>query len=432
MRSRNTIKNVKPGTWRLLEWDSSTSQTSYVSHDKMAGMGNRTSNFHLAPGIALSPEDRSRHVVITTGVSGVGAGTYLGNLLVQDLRDKTHVILIDHFGDIAKRIMHDLPEDMRPNIASIDVGDEQTGGIDIFDAKSDVEKREVCNAVIGFMYDLYDPNRTGVIGPRFDHAVRNAMLTIMYDENRPTFATLIRCLTDPTYIEYILPKVTDSTVRDYWTKQIAQTSDFHKSEVLDYIVSKLGPFVSDRRIRHIFAPSTSMLDLHQIVAEKKVIILDLSAFIGDSEATKLVGGILILKLFQELRKRPSQQDEPVSLYIDDVSSFPSGSMLEMLRLGRRYGVTLTLGVTRLADVPNELRREMLSVGSIVAFRMDFEGAKLLVPEFHSAVTADDLCMLKKFHVFMKYLKDGNPVSTGKPINLDERVKHERLTSRRQH
>jgi len=29
------------------------------------------------------------------------------------------------------------------------------------------------------MYKLYDPHKTGIIGPRFEHAIRNAMLTVM-------------------------------------------------------------------------------------------------------------------------------------------------------------------------------------------------------------------------------------------------------------
>ena len=37
----------------------------------------------------------------------------------------------------------------------------------------------------------------------------------------------------------------------YWTDQIAQTSDFHKSEVLDYIVSKFGRFITNTMMRNI-------------------------------------------------------------------------------------------------------------------------------------------------------------------------------------
>src|SRR3990167_267088 len=172
----------------------------------------------LAPGIMLSPEDRTRHIVVASGIRGVGFSVYIHDLLEQELNNKIPVILIDQYGEIAKGIVNSPSRESSPNISCVTIGDERTVGLNIFDIKSDDEKREVCNAIIGLMVDLYDPNRTGIIGPRFEHAMRNDMLTIMYDDH-PTFATLIRCLTDATYVQTILPKVTDETVRDYWTKQ---------------------------------------------------------------------------------------------------------------------------------------------------------------------------------------------------------------------
>ena len=55
------------------------------------------------------------------------------------------------------------------------------------------------------MYKLYDPQRTGIIGPRFEHAVRNAMLTVM-SEKGSTFVEIVRVLTDPKYVQELLPK----------------------------------------------------------------------------------------------------------------------------------------------------------------------------------------------------------------------------------
>ena len=55
----------------------------------------------------------------------------------------------------------------------------------------------------------------------------------------------------------MLPKVQDPMVRRYWTDQIAQTTDFHKSEVLDYIISKFGRFVTDKMMRNIIGQSQS-------------------------------------------------------------------------------------------------------------------------------------------------------------------------------
>jgi len=118
------------------------------------------------------------------------------------------------------------------------------------------------------MYKLYDPNKTGIIGPRFEHAIRNAMLTVM-SEPGSTFIEVVRVLTDASFVEELLPKVKDPIVRRYWTDQIAQTSDFHKSEVLDYIVSKFGRFVTNKMMRNIIGQSQSAFNFRQVMDEGK-------------------------------------------------------------------------------------------------------------------------------------------------------------------
>ena len=42
------------------------------------------------------------------------------------------------------------------------------------------------------MYKLYDPQKTGIIGPRFEHAVRNAMLTIMVEPGEYVYRSCTR------------------------------------------------------------------------------------------------------------------------------------------------------------------------------------------------------------------------------------------------
>ena len=75
------------------------------------------------------------------------------------------------------------------------------------------------------MYKLYDPYKTGIVGPRFEHAIRNIMLTVMIEPGA-TFIEIVRCLTDQSYVQELLPKVKDPMVKRYWTDQIAQTSRF--------------------------------------------------------------------------------------------------------------------------------------------------------------------------------------------------------------
>ena len=142
------------------------------------------------------------------------------------------------------------------------------------------------------MYKLYDPQRTGIIGPRFEHAVRNAMLTIMCEPGA-TFIEIVRVMTDQKYVQELLPKVQDPIIRRYWTDQIAQTSDFHKSEVLDYIVSKFGRFVTNKMMRNIIGQSKSAFDFRKVMDDGKILLINLSkGKVGEENSTFL--GLLIV------------------------------------------------------------------------------------------------------------------------------------------
>src|SRR6185369_14012968 len=111
-----------------------------------------------------------------------------------------------------------------------------------------------------------------------------------------TFIELVRCLTDPKYVQELLPKVKDPVVRRYWTDQIAQTSDFHKSEVLDYIVSKFGRFVTNRMIRNIIGQSESGFNFREVMDQKKILLISLAkGKIGEDNAAFL-GLILVPRI----------------------------------------------------------------------------------------------------------------------------------------
>src|SRR5258708_7425359 len=122
------------------------------------------------------------------------------------------------------------------------------------EAYTEDQKHYMVSSIIGLFYKLYDPHQTGIVGPRLEHGIRNAMLTVMSEPGN-TFIEVQRALTDTSFVQALLPKVNDPIVRRYWTDQIAQTNDFHKSEVLDYIVSKFGRFIKNGRIWKRYNPT---------------------------------------------------------------------------------------------------------------------------------------------------------------------------------
>src|SRR3989338_3633115 len=120
----------------------------------------------------------------------------------------------------------------------------------MIEAKTESEMDFVNQEMIAIFYKLVtDPS---MIGPMFEHNMRNAMLTLMADQEHPgTIVEIPRMFTDPEFQRYKVAKLTDPVVRSFWEKEMAKTTDFHKSEMLGYLISKVGRFVENEMMRNI-------------------------------------------------------------------------------------------------------------------------------------------------------------------------------------
>src|SRR4030042_4740337 len=193
--------------------------------------------------VYISQKNRQGHTYII-GKTGVGKSEILTEMILQDIEAGRGVCFIDPH-DTVEKILEMIPPSRAEDVIYFSPADTQRPlGMNIMEAQKEEQQHMVVSAIINLMYKLYDPHKTGIIGPRFEHAIRNAMLTVMSEPGN-TFVEVVRVLTDAKFVQELLPKVTDPVVRRYWTDQIAQTADFHKSEVLDYIVSKFGFFGFD-------------------------------------------------------------------------------------------------------------------------------------------------------------------------------------------
>lgn len=372
-------------------------------------------NLTLSSEIILSDMDRTRNILIT-GSPGVGISKYLLDLINQDIIASRPVILFDQYGDLIEEILSTSTQEVQQKIAYIDLGNKNYPvGLNLFEEREEGKREDISNFLINLMYDLYDPNRTGVIGPRFEHAVRNAVSTIIYDE-KSSFLELLRCLTDTEYIKKILPKVQDPVVQNYWNKQVAQTSDFHKSEILDYIVSKLSIFVTDKMMRSILCQSKSSINFSSLISENRIILFYFGNLRKYNDANKVVTSILLYKLINELKSH--RVNTPINLYIDEAVSWPATFITEMLTENRRYGVNLVLTTNKISEASIQLKRSLLRIGSVISFRQATSDAEIIAPEYHNQkISVDKLCLLKKYNAYIKSLKDGEVVVKEKPADF---------------
>lgn len=360
--------------------------------------------------IFIKDTDRQRHFYIV-GQTGVGKSWLLADMALQDIKAGKGVCFIDPH-DTFESILERIPPERVEDVIYFDPSmTDRPMGFNVMEVAGEEQKDFVTSSIINLMYKLYDPYKTGIVGPRFEHAIRNIMLTVMIQPGA-TFIEVVRCLTDPTYVQELLPDVKDPMVKRYWTDQIAQTSDFHKSEVLDYIVSKFGRFITNTMMRNIIGQSRSSFDFRKAMDEGKILIINLAKGTIGEENSAFLGLVLIPKILIAAMSRqdtPEENRRDFYLYVDEFQNFATQDFAVIMSEARKYHLNLIVGNQFISQMDDEVKNAVFgNVGTIASFRTGLADAGFLAKQFEPKFTEHDLLNLGTGQIYFKTLIDGTP------------------------
>lgn len=362
--------------------------------------------------IFISEEDRMKHMYII-GRTGTGKTELLKTMILQDMRAGKGLCFLEPHGDGIEELLQLVPPERAEDVILFDPSDtERPVGFNLLSVKTMEEMMQVSSAIINLMYKLYDPHKTGIIGPRFEHTIRNAMLTVAVQPGA-SFVEVVRALTDDKYVQELLPKVQDPIVRRYWTDQIAKTDQFHKSETLDYIVSKFGKFVTNKMVRNIIGQSTSTLNFREAMDTGKIVFLKLAKGLLGEEDANFLGLLLIPKVLQAALSRqdiPKEQRRPFYLYVDEFQNFATPDFAQMLSEARKYALGLTLANQFVSQLEESVKDAIFgNVGTLMSYRVGVPDAAILQHEFTPVFNETDLTNVGAQNIYVKTVIQGSPV-----------------------
>ena len=359
----------------------------------------------------IAREDRRRHVYLV-GQTGTGKSEYLKYLVLQDIKAGEGVCFVDPHGDAAEDILQKIPKERIVDTIYWNPADtEFPMGLNIMEAYTEEQKHILINSFIGLLYKLYDPNRTGIMGPMLERAIRNVMLTAM-EEPGSTLIEALRLLTSPEYAETKVPYIKDPLVKTYWTEELAHTSDFHKSQTLGYFVSKFDRFVTDITIRNIIGQSKSAFDFRKIMDERKILIVNLSKGRLGEENSAFLGLLLIPKLLVASMARvdtPEEKRPDFYLYVDEFQNFATPDFAEIMSEARKYRLNLIVANQFIAQIQEQVRNAVFgNIGTLGAFRVGVDDAKYLASQFAPVFDEHDLTNNSIGNLYLKLLINGKP------------------------
>lgn len=364
--------------------------------------------------VRLGLEDRRRHMYVV-GQTGVGKSIFLENLAVQDMAENRGFAFVDPHGETVDRLISMVPKERSEDVVYFSPADmDYPMGLNLFEYHSPEQRDFLIQEAINMLYKLYDPQRQGIIGPRYEHLFRNAALTIMAGPDGGTFVDIPKLFNDRNYVNKKLQYVTDQTVLDFWLKEMPGSERSNEfGEVKSWFVSKFGAFLSNEMMRNIIGQSKSAFNLREIMDNKKLLFVNLSKGRTGELNSKLLGMIFVMKFQAAAMSRADILEEDrkdFCLYVDEFQNFSTDSFATILSEARKYRLNLIVANQFTTQLTDEIRDAVFgNVGSITAFRVGADAdADALSRKFQPIFEREDILRLPNYNTITQILIGGVP------------------------
>jgi len=359
--------------------------------------------------IYINRDDRRRHMYII-GKTGAGKSFNMQQMALQDMINGEGLAFIDPHGDSAEWLIERIPANRIEDVIYWNPGDvERPIGFNIIEFYNEQDKHRVVNSFLGLMTKMYDPHNQGITGPRFERSVRNAMLTVM-EVPGATLVEVLRILSDEKYQQELIPLIKDPIVKRYWTDEIAHTQEFHKSEILGYIVSKFDRFVTNKLTRNIFGQSKSGFDMRWAMDNKKILIINLAKGIIGEENAQFLGLLLVPRILSAAMSRADISESKRTdfyLYVDEFQNFATEDFAQILSEARKYKLNLIVANQYVTQIDEKIRDAVFgNVGTAITFKVGSTDAQFLEQLYTPIFNSTDLVNQENRNSYIKMINKG--------------------------
>lgn len=366
-----------------------------------------TNGRHPHQRFGIKHADRFSHVYVI-GKTGTGKTTLIETLALQDIHRGYGVCVIDPHGDLAERLVAEIPAWRAADLHYVNVPDpHQPYG---YNPLRKVHSRYVPLAASGLL-EAMQKHWSEAWGVRMEHILRNALYA-MIEVGDATLPDILRILVDADFRNAVAGRVSNEQVRTFWTTEFKQYNPRYRQEMIAPIQNKIGALLSDPTLRRIFTAAPIELRFRSIMDEGKILVVNLAkGRLGDDSAN-LLGALLVTTLGLAALSRadtPESLRRPFFIYIDEFQSYTTLSVANMISELRKFGIALVFAHQHLHQLEPDVRHAVLgNTGTLISFRVGPEDAQVLAREFDPVFQPVDLLNLPNRDIYLKLMIDGAP------------------------
>ncbi|MES2216164.1 MAG: type IV secretion system DNA-binding domain-containing protein [Patescibacteria group bacterium] len=356
----------------------------------------------------IKAKDRTKHVYVI-GKTGMGKSTLLENMAVQDIQGGEGMAFIDPHGKTADLLLEYVPKERVRDviyIAPFDV--DYPISFNVLESVDPAKRHLVTSGLMSTFKKIWEDAWSA----RMEYILTNTLLALL-EAPGTTLLGVNRMLSDKEYRKSIVDQVQDPSVKAFWVKEFANYTERQAAEAVPAIQNKVGQFTANPLIRNMIGQPVSSFDFREAMDQRKIIIINLSkGRIGD-ENMKLLGGLLVTKIYLAAMSRADVPDRTMKmlpnfyLFVDEFQNFANASFADILSEARKYKLNLTIAHQYIEQMDEIVRPAVFgNVGTMIAFRVGAADAESLEQEFAPTFEIEDLVNLGFAQIYLKLMIDG--------------------------
>lgn len=364
----------------------------------------------------LPRSDRGRHLYII-GQTGVGKSGLLELLTISDVYSEYGFAVIDPHGDYAQNTLKRVPKERANDVIYFNAADTEFpiafNPMEVYDPKL---KNHTCSELIGVLKRMFES-----WGPRLEYILRYSILALL-DYPDATMLDITRILTDKAFRKRVLSHVQDPVVLNFWNVEFASWNDKFAAEAVAPVLNKVGAFTANPLVRNIIGQPKSSFNIREIMDGRKILIINLSRGLVGEDNASLLGALIVTKIQMAAMSRadlPVDQRVPFYLYVDEFQNFATDSFATILSEARKYGLNLTVANQYTAQMLPQVKDAVFgNVGSIIAFRMSADDARVMQRYFEPHFVENDLVHMHNRHFVISMAIEGEKAQAFSAISLN--------------
>ena len=356
----------------------------------------------------IKAKDRTRHVYVI-GKTGMGKSTMLENMAVQDIQNGEGMCFIDPHGKTADLMLEYVPKERIKDVIYIAPFDiEHPISFNVLEQVDPDKRHLVSSGLMSTFKKIWEDAWSA----RMEYILTNTLLALL-EYPGATLLGVNRMLSDKEYRKEVVNNIKDPSVKAFWQKEFANYTERQAAEAVPAIQNKVGQFTANPLIRNMIGQPKSSFDFREAIDHRKIVIINLSkGRIGD-ENMKLLGGLLVTKIYLAAMSRADVPDRTMQmlpnfyLYVDEFQNFANASFADILSEARKYKLNLTIAHQYVEQMDEIVRPAVFgNVGTMIAFRVGATDAELLEKEFAPQFVIEDLVNLGFAQIYLKLMIDG--------------------------